>query len=417
MRFQAPRGTEDVLPADSYKWRRLEAAFVGLVESYGYREIRTPTFEDYALFVRSAGETSDVVSKQMYDFTDKGGRHICLKAEGTAPAMRAMIEGGLLQAGTTHRIFYITPVFRYERPQKGRLREHHQVGVECIGFESAAADAEVISIAVGFYRSLGLEHFVVKLNSIGRAQCRAAYRRAILEHAAAYLTSLDSGARAKAEANPMRLLDSKDPNVQEVVRGLPPITDYLEPESSTRLAKVEELLTNDGISYEIDPRIVRGLDYYTETVFELQVGTIGATQNAIGGGGRYDDLISELGGPKMPSVGFGIGVERALIALDSEGVDLGGYATDVFVVAAGEAHFTRASQIAKELRANGLIVEQDLDLRSLKSQLKQADRANSRFALILGDDEVAKNMVTLRDMKTSSQELTTLEAAMARIGR
>lgn len=417
MRFQAPRGTEDVLPADSAKWRRLEAAFVTLAESYGYAEIRTPTFEEFALFVRSAGETSEVVSKQMYDFVDKGGRHVCLKAEGTAPAMRAMIEGGLLQSGTTHRVFYITPVFRYERPQKGRLREHHQVGIECIGFESAAADVEVIAIAVEFYRKLGLKQFVVKLNSIGREQCRVKYRETILSHAATYLMQLDAESRAKAEANPLRLLDSKDPNVQDVLLGLPPITDFLEPESSARLSKIESMLEQDGIDYELDPKIVRGLDYYTETVFELQVGSIGATQNAIGGGGRYDNLIAELGGPKMPSVGFGIGIERALIALESEGAQLGGSSIDVFVVSASDGHLENARHTAQALRAQGIRVELDLDCRSLKSQLKQADRAGSRFALIIGDEESAQGKVTLRDMASSSQEMMDLESAIERIGR
>lgn len=388
-----------------------------MAESYAYREIRTPTFEDFALFVRSAGETSDIVSKQMYDFVDKGGRHICLKAEGTAPAMRAMIEGGLLQSGTTHRVYYITPVFRYERPQKGRLREHHQVGVECIGFDSAAADAEVITVAVQFYRQLGLKEFSVKLNSIGREQCRSAYREAVLKHASAYLSGLDSEARSRAEANPLRLLDSKDPAMQEVLEGLPPITDFLEPESSGRLSKIESLLSESGIAYELDPKIVRGLDYYTETVFELQVGSIGATQNAIGGGGRYDNLIAELGGPRMPSVGFGIGIERALIALESEGIDLGSPEVDVFVVAASETHFAQARAIAQTFRSHGLSVEQDLDVRSLKSQLKQADRANSRFALIVGDDEAAQGKVTLREMASSSQEMMDLEAAIARVGR
>lgn len=402
MRFQAPRGTEDVLPVDSHKWRRLESEFVRCVDLFGYQEIRTPTFEDAQLFLRTAGETSDVVSKQMYDFFDKGDRHIALKAEGTAPAMRAMIEHGLLQAGTVHRIFYNTPVFRYERPQKGRLREHHQVGIELIGSSAVEADAEVIAIAVQFYERLGLADFELRINSIGRSECRDKYRAAILEFCQPWLANQEAEARAKAEANPLRLLDSKDPELQKFMAHAPSIQDYLEPECAQRFESLQRLLSDDGIQFQVDSRIVRGLDYYTETVFELQIESIGA-QSAIGGGGRYDGLIGQLGGPPIPSVGFGIGIERALLALESKGIVWERGLTGVFVASAGESHVASARRIAGQLRGAGIPALYDFEGRSLKSQLKQADKLGFRYVAILGDEESATGTVSLRDLSTSTQ--------------
>lgn len=414
MRFQAPRGTEDVLPADSHKWVRLESAFRSLAGRYGYREIRTPTFEDRDLFLRTAGESSDVVTKQMYEFQDKGGRDICLKAEGTAPAMRAMIEHGLLQPGTVQKVFYVTPVFRYERPQKGRLREHHQVGIELIGSPSPAADAEVIEIAVEFYRGLGLRDFRVLVNSIGREDCRDRYRAALLEFAEPMLASMSEEGLAQARKNPLRLLDSKDPAMIEWMKSAPLILDYLEPESAERFKRLQTYLKDAGIDFEVAPRIVRGLDYYTETVFELDSSQIGA-QGAIGGGGRYDGLIEQIGGPPTPSVGFGIGIERALLALEAAGVEFQPEASRVFVASAGEAHFDRALALSRELRAQGCSVLNDPDGRSLKSQFRQADKAGATYIVILGDEEADQEKVSLKDLRTGDQEMLSWEAARARI--
>ncbi len=409
MRFQAPRGTEDVLPSGSFAWQRIESAFRSHVAKYGFEEIRTPTFEDTELFLRSVGETSDIVTKQMYDFLDKGGRSNTLKAEGTAPAMRAMIEHNLLQQ-IPARIFYITPVFRYERPQKGRLREHHQVGIELIGSSSPAADAEVIEIAIRFYESLGLSDFSVLINSIGREQCRSEYQAALLSFADSFLKSQAEDYQERVRKNPLRLLDSKDAETIELLKTSPSILDFLEPESKTNFEVLQRLLDQSRIRYEVAPQIVRGLDYYTETVFELQVDTIGA-QSAIGGGGRYDNLIKELGGPNVPSVGFGIGIERALLTLEAAGISWQHSGLDVYIVIAEPGLLKMARSIADQLRQNCISVVMDYDGRSMKSQLKQADRHNAGFACIIGEDEVNSNSLTIRDLRTSSQQtLPTQEA-------
>lgn len=417
MRFQAPRGTEDVLPGDSPRWQRLEQTFRALARRYGYGEIRTPTFEDAELFLRTAGATSDVVTKQMYNFQDKGGREVALKAEGTAPAMRALLEHGLIQpGGAVQRVYYITPVFRYERPQKGRLREHHQVGIELIGASAPAADAEAIEIAVRFYEEMGLSEFQVLVNSIGREACRESYRGALLLHARDYLASLEPEARERAEQNPLRMLDSKDPEAVELMRSAPSILDHLEPSSRDRLDEVCRLLRDAGIRYELEPRIVRGLDYYTETVFELQVTTIGA-QSAIGGGGRYDGLVEQLGGPPTPSVGFGIGIERALLALEAAGKNDPDDRPDAFVAAAGEAHRDEVLRLARALRHDGFSVVSDPEGKSLKSQLRQAGKLRCRFALIVGDEESQSGQVSALDLDADSQERIPLADLPARLRR
>ncbi len=409
MRFQAPRGTEDVLPEASHAWQRLESTFRSHVAKYGYEEIRTPTFEETELFLRSAGETSDIVTKQMYDFLDKGGRSNTLKAEGTAPAMRAMIEHNLLQQ-IPQRISYITPVFRYERPQKGRLREHHQVGIELIGSSSPAADAEVIEIAVRFYETLGLTEFSVLINSIGRTQCRELYQAALLAYAKSYVDGQAEESQDRIRKNPLRLLDSKDSEAVELMKSAPSILDFLEPESKTNFEELQRILDQSRIQYEVAPQIVRGLDYYTETVFELQVDTIGA-QSAIGGGGRYDNLIKELGGPNLPSVGFGIGIERALLTLEAAGISWQRSGLDVYIVIAEPGLLDLGRNVSDQLRSREISVVMDYDGRSMKSQLKQADRHNSRFACIIGEDEVNSDSLTIRDLRTSSQQtLPTQEA-------
>lgn len=411
MRFQAQRGTEDVLPSQSYRWRRLEQTFRELVHRYGYKELRTPTFEDTQLFVRTSGETSDIVTKQMYSFFDKGERNITLKPEGTAPAMRALIEAGLLQPNNVQKVYYVTPIFRYERPQKGRLREAHQVGLELVGSTSAQADAEVIEITVRFYEALGLKDVVVKMNSIGRDDCRAAYRAAILEFAKDYLATQSEEAVAKIQKNPLRLLDSKDDAVIEFMAKAPSILDYLEPDSKARFEEVQRLLALAGIRFEVCPEIVRGLDYYTETVFEVHSESIGA-QSALCGGGRYDNLVKELGGPDMPSVGVAMGVERALLTLEAEGLQGEEDRPDLFVIATDSAYQDQALAIARAARERGFAALTDLDGRSIKSQLKAADRANCRYAVILGEDEAAAGKVTLRNLSDSNQVLVSLEEAL-----
>jgi histidyl-tRNA synthetase len=413
MRFQAPRGTQDVLPADSHKWIRLEHAFRTLARLYGYQEIRTPTFEDTDLFVRTSGETSDIVTKQMYTFLDKGDRSITLKPEGTAPAMRALLEHNVCAQGSVCRVSYITPFFRYERPQKGRLREAHQAGLELVGSHSAAADAEIIEMTVRYYESIGVPDVVVLLNSIGRDDCRGRYRQEILARMASLLGDMTDDFRARVEKNPLRLLDSKDPAVQEAIRDLPPITDYLEDASKSRLDSVRQMLSDAGVNYRLAPEIVRGLDYYTETVFEVHSTYLGS-QSALCGGGRYDHLIKELGGPDTPSVGVGMGLERALIVLEQVGFDWTPDNPEAVVVTTGEDAFSSAQALVRDLRAAGIPSVTDFDGKSMKAQLRNADRVGARFALILGSNEIEKGTVEVRDLRAGRQlEVPRAEVAAA----
>ena len=395
MRIQAPRGTEDVTPDLAPRWRHVEETFRALAAQYGYGEIRTPTFEDKALFVRGVGDTTDIVTKELYDFRDKGDREIALKPEGTAGAVRAVLEHGLCPTGTVLRLGYVTPIFRYERPQKGRLREGHQVGLEILGSPSPSADAEVIEVTSRVYAALGLTETVVVLNSLGRDACRAAFRAKVMDHMAAYLADQTEELRAKAARNPLRLLDSKDPAAREALRGLPPITDFLEDDSKAHFDRVQALLSEAGIAYRLDPGVVRGLDYYTGTGFEVHSTALGA-KSELCGGGRYDNLVKELGGPDTPAVGVGMGIERALIVLEAAGLFPPAPRPDAFVVSAAPESEAAALALARDLRAAGLTVVTDPSARSLRSQLTQADKAKARLALILGPEEIERGFVQVR---------------------
>lgn len=414
-RFQAQRGTEDVLPKDSASWRRLERTFEAVVSLYGYEEIRTPTFEESELFIRSSGETSEVVDKQLYRFMDKGGRDISLKPEGTAPAIRAYLEHSLAQQGQVTRLWYCTPIFRYERPQKGRLREAHQVGLELIGSPSPAADAEVIEVTVRFYEALGISGLQVMLNCIGRTETRSRFTSALLDHIKPWLDSIEPDQRERALKNPLRLLDNKDPSIQEAVNGMPPILDFLEDESREHFESLKSILSRKGIRFEVRPSIVRGLDYYTDTVFEVQSDSLGS-QNALCGGGRYDGLVEQMGGPPTPSVGVAMGVERALMVLESLGKSAAPPGLDAFIIAATDEGRVPIPDLAYRLRALGLSCAYDFDARSLKNQFKQADRAGARFAVIIGDDEMKSSSATIRDMASGAQALVPLDAVPTAIG-
>ncbi len=414
MPFQAPRGTEDVLPSDAPKWQRLESIFRDITRRYGYHELRTPTFEETELFTRTAGETSDIVSKEMYTFTDKGGRSITLKPEGTAPAMRAVIEHSLCPPGAITRLMYVTPCYRYNRPQKGRLRELHQFGLELIGSASPAADAEVIEATYRFFEACGLTGLTVMVNSIGRDECRERFREAILEHMKDYLAGQSEESNAQARKNPLRLLDSKDPDVQAALQGLKPITDFLEDECRSNFERLQQLLTEAGVRFEVRPDIVRGLDYYTETVFEILHAGLGA-QSSICGGGRYDNLVKDLGGSPTPSVGVGIGVERTLLAVEADGVGVETDRLDAYIVQASKEAYDLSLAIARDLRKEGLSALTDIDGRSFKSQLRQADKSGARFAIILGDDELAKGTVQLKVLETGEQVEVSREEAVSRV--
>jgi histidyl-tRNA synthetase len=402
MRFQAPRGTEDVLPSQSHRWRFLEKTFSSLAARYGYKEVRTPTFEDTDIFLRTAGETSDIVSKEMYSFIDKGDRSLTLKPEGTAPVMRAVVEHSLCPPGSTLRMWYFIPIFRYGRPQKGRLREAHQFGLEVVGSGSVTADAEVIEITSRFFQELGIDDGVVHVNTLGRAECRSRYESAILTHVAAFLADQTEELRAKAHKNPLGLLDSKDPSTQIALQGLDSILNYLEPESRERFEGLQQLLTNARVPFKIDSDIVRGLDYYTETVFEVLSDKLGA-QSSLCGGGRYDNLVQEIGGSPTPCVGVGIGVERTLMVIDAAGLRIPDQGLESFVVSASSEAVPATLEIARELRAAGVSTVFDLDSRSLKSQLRQADKSGARYALIVGGDELARGSVQLKDLAKGTQ--------------
>lgn len=402
MRFQAPRGTEDVLPSQSHRWRYLEKTFAELASRYGYSEIRTPTFEETDVFLRTAGDTSDIVTKEMYTFIDKGDRSMTLKPEGTAPVMRAVVEHSLCPPGTILRMWYFIPFFRYGRPQKGRLREGHQFGLELVGSGSVLADAEVIELTSQFFRSLGIEDAVVHVNSLGREECRSRYEEAILAHMGSYFDAAGPDMREKACKNPLGLLDSKDPDTRQALEGLPPILDFLEPESRERFENLQRLLTDARVPFVVDPQVVRGLDYYTETVFEVLSDKLGA-QSSLCGGGRYDRLVEQMGGSHTPCVGVGIGVERTLMVLDAMGLEFPQPLPDAFVVSASADVVSAALSVVRELHDAGLAAVLDLDSRSLKSQLRQADKSGARYALILGEDELAKGTVQLKDLKTGNQ--------------
>ena len=401
MRFQAPRGTQDVLPGQSEHWQWFEAAFRQVCSLYDYAEIRTPTFEDTQLFYR-VGTGSDVVSKEMYTFEDKGGRSITLKAEGTAPAVRAYLEHSLGAPGQITRLFYLTPIFRYDRPQKGRYREHHQAGIEMLGSSGPTADAEVIDLTTRFYRTLGLDGLTVRINSLGDEESRVRFTAALLEFARPMLQDLSPEYRERCEKNPLRLLDSKDEHVQAALKNAPEIHTFIDADSKTHFDVVLGILKSLGISYEVDSRLVRGLDYYNKTVFELHSTSLGA-QSQLCGGGRYDGLVEECGGPSTPAVGMGLGIERALLVLESQGLlPKNSSTTKVFAVCLTSDR-VRFLEIVNDLRNSGVAVHIDPDVRSAKSQFRQADKVGAGVAVIIGDDEIASGRAKVKNMSDAGE--------------
>lgn len=407
MRIQAPRGTEDVLPIQATTWQWLETTYRELAHHYGYGEIRTPVFEDVALFKRTAGEQSDIVSKEMYEFQDKGGRDVALKPEGTAPAMRAVVEHNLCPQGTHTRLYYLTACYRYNRNQKGRLRELHQFGAELLGANSPEADVEVLELAYRFLSAIGLGDEPILINSIGRSECRTKFSEHILDFTSAYLKDAATDVRERIEKNPLGMLDSKDPDQQKALEGLRSILEFLEPDSQARFEAVQSLLIEAGVPFTVSPGTVRGLDYYTETVFEFVSQHLPGL--SIFGGGRYDNLVKEIGGPATPCVGYGIGVERVILALEAKAIKAPTAKPDIFIVRASDAAGSVVRGLARKLRAEGKTVLLDLDGRSMKSQMRQADSSGARFCGIIGDDELAQKTVTLKNMETGEQTQIALE--------
>lgn len=399
MKFQAPRGTQDIVSPAVEAWQSLEATARSVMGRYGYSEVRTPIFESTELFTRGIGEATDIVQKEMYTFADRKGRSLTLRPEGTAPVVRSYIEHNLGARRMPCRAWYLGPIFRYERPQAGRYRQHHQVGAELLGASAPEADFEAIDLFVRLLIELGLSEVTVRLNSVGDENSRPAFRDILKESLRPRLSELCEDCQRRFDLNVLRIFDCKVPNDRALVATLPTMIDHLDPASKAHHDRLRELLTAADIRFEEDPRLVRGLDYYTRTVFEVHHPKLGA-QSAVGGGGRYDNLVSECGGTPTPAVGFSSGIERLLMALSAEGCAMGGVVPpDVMVVGTDRlATAVLAAQLRRHHR-----VEVDLMDRSFGSQMKQADRISARFAMILGDEELAGNFVTLRDMTAGTE--------------
>ena len=403
-RINAPRGTADTLPADSWKWQAIETIARDVATVYHFAEIRTPIYEYSELFHRGVGETTDIVSKETFTFSDRGGDSITLRPEGTAGVVRAAIENNLLaQEGARQKLFYIGPNFRYERPQKGRLRQHHQFGVEAFGIAEPQQDVECILLQLDFYRRCGVKDFSLQINSLGDKESKHRYRDALVKFLTPKAAQLSEDSRRRLTENPLRILDSKDPRDQSAVIGAPPALESLSDKSRRHFENIQVMLKDRSIPFVVNPNLVRGFDYYTGTLWEVTTSGLGA-QDAIGGGGRYDNLVETLGGRGTPGVGFGIGLERLLIALEAQQVALPDPRRPlVWIAYHGAAAKQAAWNLLAELRAAGIAADMDLAGRSMKAQFKIADREAAKFCLVLGDNELAKGEVTLKNLSTGDQ--------------
>lgn len=403
MLTKRPRGTNDFLPEDTAKWQYIEKLLREICRQFGYAELRTPIFEETALFLRGVGDTTDIVQKEMYTFEDTGGRSLTLRPENTASAVRAYVENKLFAGQQPVRLFYMGPMFRYERPQAGRFRQFHQFGVECFGPASPAADAEVIALAWEFYRRLGLKNLELNLNSVGCPNCRPAYRQALQDFLRPHLSELCPTCQERFEKNPLRILDCKNPQCQQFLQGAPTTLDALCDECHEHFEAVQSYLHAAAIPYRLNTKLVRGLDYYTNTAFEILLSDIGA-QSAVCGGGRYNGLVEELGGKATPGVGFALGMERVFSALTAQKLALPEQpGLDVFVAVLDKQAQTMAFQLACNLRQSGLAAGYDTMERSLKAQFKYADSQRVAYTLLVGGEELTRDSVVLRDMQSSEQ--------------
>lgn len=415
MLTNAPRGTKDILPDTVGEWTYVEQKIRELCDRYGYQEIRTPMFEHTELFHRGIGEGTDVVDKEMYTFTDRGQRSITLRPENTASAVRAYLQNKLYGENSLTKLFYIGSMFRYDRPQAGRMREFHQFGIEALGEENPAVDAEVIMLAMDFLTSLGLKDLKLSLNSVGCPKCRPIYRKVLQDYFRDKLDTLCDDCKDRFERSPLRILDCKTDADKPFMPAAPKITDCLCDECKDHFHKLQEYLTQAGVEFELDPRLVRGLDYYTKTAFEIKYAPLGA-QSAIAGGGRYDGLIEEIGGKPTPAVGFASGLERVLLALEKQELLPAMTKTaDAFVVALGESASGPAFKLLTKLRQAGLKANMDYAGRSMKAQMKQANKAKARFALIIGEDEVKESCVMLKDMEKSEQQKVSFDTIIEKL--
>ena len=399
MKLQKPKGTQDILPQESAKWQYVEDFARKTFRKYNYGEIRTPIFEHYEVISRSVGDTTDIVTKEMYDFYDKGDRHITLRPEGTAPVVRSYVENKLFapEVQKPVKVYYMGSMFRYERPQAGRLREFHQIGAECFGSSNPATDVEMIAMAAQFFKDIGITNVSLELNSLGNPESRAAYRQALIDYLTPLKPSLSADSQRRLEENPLRVLDSKEPEDKAAVEGAPSILDYLDEESSAYFAAVRSMLETLQIPYVINTNMVRGLDYYNHTIFEFTTEVAGS-QLTICAGGRYDGLVAYFGGPETPGVGFGMGLERLLLVLEKQGVELPiETALDVYVAVLGAGANGRALELVQALRAQGFAAERDYLDRKLKAQFKSADIFKAKTLITLGESEVESGQVTVKN--------------------
>ncbi len=404
MFIKVPKGTQDILPEDISKWYYIEGMIKETLNKYGYKEIRTPFFEYTDLFVRGIGESTDIVTKEMFTFSDRKGRSLTLRPEGTAPVIRAYLENSMGRTSKVIKLFYLGPMFRCEKPQAGRFRQFNQFGIEIIGTKSPAADAEVIITVLDVYKKLGLKNLEILINSVGCKKCRAGYVQKLIKYLKNKKDFLCSECKERYIKNPLRVLDCKKDSCKRTIEEAPVITENLCQECELHFAQVKSCLNDQKIIFRENPRLVRGLDYYTKTAFEIISGELGA-QNAIGGGGRYDDLVEELGGKPTPAVGFAAGIERMIITIDQQKVEWPAEKRlDIFVVKVDEKNKTTAFRLLQKIRNAGLSADMDYSEGSLKSQMRRANKIGAKYTVIVGEEELSKNMVILRNMQTKEQK-------------
>ncbi len=397
---RAVKGTNDILPSESYKWQFVENKMLETASLFGFSEIRVPVFEHTEVFKRSVGDTTDVVQKEMYTFDDKGGRSITLRPELTAGVIRSVLENGLTNGPLPLKVCYIGGCYRYEKPQAGRLREFHQFGVECVGAKNPNADAEVIALAKQVLDNIGIQKISLEINSIGCPECRKNYQDALKEYFKTNIENLCGTCKDRLERNPMRILDCKSPVCKEIAKNAPVVIDYLCEECENHFQEVKKHLDASGIKYTVNPHIVRGLDYYTRTVFEFVSGDIGA-QSTVCGGGRYDGLIAQMGGQPTASLGFGMGIERLMMVLESQKTELPKTSNcDLYISIMGDSASLKATELCTKLRADGFKVQTDICGRGLKAQMKYADKIDATFTLVLGDNELTENKAALKNMRS-----------------
>ena len=404
MLSKAPRGTKDITPKDVYKWHYVEKKFREICALYGYEEIRTPIFEHTEVFARSVGDTTDVVQKEMYSFTDRGDRQLSLKPEGTAGVIRSFIENKMYADTQPTKLYYITPCFRYERPQAGRQRQFHQFGIEVLGSDGPSVDAEVISLAVQFFNEMGLKNLSVNINSVGCPTCREEYNRKLKEYLDKKVDVLCETCLERKDKNPMRVIDCKNPHCKENLQDIPFMIDHLCEDCKDHFDKLQTYLKEMDINYVVDKTIVRGLDYYKKTAFEIISNDIGS-QSTVCGGGRYDGLVEQLGGPKgISGIGFALGAERLLLTLENNNIEIENpKATDIYIATIGDQAKTKSFGLVKSLRDNHISADIDHLGKSLKAQFKYSDKINAKYTIVIGDDELDKDLATLKNMATSEQ--------------